>query len=111
MRGSTRRRTPASPRPRQPSGSTTHVALLKATAAGLAANPQIAKVFDNPEGCTLSFEGLGGPDKGHLDIIRADGTVACTSKEADRRRARRQLREFRLAPCRSEPLHVPRSRP
>ena len=58
-----------------------HVALLKATAAGLAANPQIAKVFDNPEACTLSFEGLGGPDKGHLDIIRADGTVACTSRK------------------------------
>jgi two-component system cell cycle sensor histidine kinase/response regulator CckA len=58
-----------------------HVALLKATAAGLAANAQIARVFDNPGGCTLSFEGIGGPDRSHLDIIRADGTVACSSRK------------------------------
>ena len=57
-----------------------HVALLKATAAGLAANPQIVQVLDNPKGCTLSFQGLGGPDKGHLDIIRANGSVACSSR-------------------------------
>ena len=57
-----------------------HVALLKATAAGLAANPQIAKVFDNPKGCTLAFQGFGGADKGHLDIIRANGSVACSSR-------------------------------
>jgi PAS domain S-box-containing protein len=57
-----------------------HVAVLKATVAGLAANPQIAQVLDHPEGCTLSFLGLGGPDKGHLDVIRADGTVACSSR-------------------------------
>jgi PAS domain S-box-containing protein len=57
-----------------------HVALLKATPAGLAANPQIAQVLTNPAGCTLSFQGLGGPDRGHLDIIRADGTVACSSR-------------------------------
>ena len=57
-----------------------HVALLKATAAGLAANPQIAHILVDPTGCTLSFQGLGGPDKGHLDIIRADGSVACSSR-------------------------------
>ncbi|MGH3071978.1 MAG: PAS domain S-box protein [Gaiellaceae bacterium] len=57
-----------------------HLQLLKSTAAGLAANPQIVGVLENPEGCTLSFQGLGGPDRGHLDIVRADGTVACSSK-------------------------------
>jgi two-component system, cell cycle sensor histidine kinase and response regulator CckA len=57
-----------------------HVALLKSTAAGLAANPQIAQVFANPEGCTLSFQGIGGSDRGHLDIIRPNGSVACSSK-------------------------------
>ena len=57
-----------------------HVAQLKATAAQLAANPQIAQVFDNPAGCTLSFQGMGGPDKGHVDIIAADGKVACSSR-------------------------------
>jgi two-component system cell cycle sensor histidine kinase/response regulator CckA len=60
-----------------------HVALLKASAAGLAANPQIAQILDNPTGCTLTFQGLGGPDKGHLDLIRADGSVACSSRPLD----------------------------
>ena len=57
-----------------------HVALLEATTAGLAANPQIAQVFASPKGCTLTFQGIAGPDGGHLDIIRADGTVACSSR-------------------------------
>ncbi len=57
-----------------------HVVQLKATAAGLAANPQITQVFANPKACTLSFEGFGGPDRGHIDIIRPDGTVACSSR-------------------------------
>ena len=57
-----------------------HIELLKATTAGLAANPQIAAVFDNPKGCTLSFQGFGGPDKGHLDIVGADGSVVCSSR-------------------------------
>ena len=88
-----------------------HVALLKATAAGLAANPQIAQVFDNPEGCTLSFQGFGGPDKGHLDIIRADGTVACSSRKLTDDPPGAGYAQVRLAPCRSAPLRVPRSRP
>ena len=57
-----------------------HVAALKASAAGLAANPQIAQVLVHPEGCTLAFQGLGGPDKGHIDIIGADGKVRCSSR-------------------------------
>jgi PAS domain S-box-containing protein len=60
-----------------------HVALLRATAAQLAANPQIAGVFVNPEGCSLSFAGLGGPDRGHIDVIRPDGRVACSSRGPD----------------------------
>ena len=58
-----------------------HVALLKAAAAGLAANPQSVRAFDDAKGCTLTFDALGGPDKGHLDIIRADGSVACSSRK------------------------------
>ena len=46
----------------------------------LAANPQIAGVLTNPKGCTLTFIGIGGPDASHLDILRADGTVACSSR-------------------------------
>ena len=58
-----------------------HVALLKSTAAAVAANPQIARILDNPQACTLSFDGFAGPDRGHLDIIRADGSVACSSRK------------------------------
>ena len=57
-----------------------YVAALKASAAGLAANPQIAQVLVHPEGCTLAFQGIGGPDKGHIDIIGADGKVMCSSR-------------------------------
>jgi two-component system cell cycle sensor histidine kinase/response regulator CckA len=58
-----------------------HVALLKSTAAAVAANPQIARILDNPQACTLSFDGFAGPDRGHLDVIRADGSVACSSRK------------------------------
>ncbi len=57
-----------------------HIAQLKTIPAGLAANPQIAQVFTNPEACTLSFQGIGGPDSGHLDVIRPDGSIACSSR-------------------------------
>ncbi len=58
-----------------------HAALLKATSAQLAANPQISAILAQPAGCTLTFQGLGGQDRGHLDLIRADGTVACSSRK------------------------------
>jgi PAS domain S-box-containing protein len=57
-----------------------YLALLRSSVAGLAANPRIANTFAHPQGCTLSFSGLGGPDHGHLDIISPLGAVACSSK-------------------------------
>ena len=39
-----------------------------------------AAVLTGAEGCTLSFQGIGGPDRSHLDIVAADGTVACSSR-------------------------------
>jgi signal transduction histidine kinase len=59
-----------------------HLTVLKATVAQLAANPGIGQVFSNPAGCTLSYQGLGGPDRGHIDIVRADGTVICSSRKS-----------------------------
>jgi two-component system, cell cycle sensor histidine kinase and response regulator CckA len=58
-----------------------YVVLLRASPAQLAANPQIAAILAQPAGCTLTFQGLGGPDRGHLDLIRPDGTVACSSRK------------------------------
>ena len=71
-----------------------HVALLTATAQQLAANPQIARCLHERGGCTLSFQGIGGPDRGHLDMMRADGTVACSSSPSAVRGARRATRKY-----------------
>jgi len=55
------------------------VLLARATTGQLAANPKITQAFVRPAGCSLTFEGVAGHDRSHLDIIRADGRVACSS--------------------------------
>jgi two-component system, cell cycle sensor histidine kinase and response regulator CckA len=57
-----------------------YFAAIHGSVAGLVANPLIANSLAHPKGCTLSFSGVGGPDRSHLDIIRADGSVACSSR-------------------------------
>lgn len=56
------------------------VALLKESVASLAANSQLPAVFDKPKGCTLTYGASGPNDLGHIDLIRADGQVVCTSR-------------------------------
>ncbi len=58
-----------------------HITSLKATTAALAALPTIGRALKNPAGCSLTHDGLAGADRGHIDIIRADGTVACSSRK------------------------------
>jgi PAS domain S-box-containing protein len=53
--------------------------LVRTTVATTAANPGVAKVFDAPADCTLSFAGAGEFGTGHLDIVGQDGAVACSS--------------------------------
>jgi PAS domain S-box-containing protein len=48
---------------------------VQVSVAQLAANPAIEQTFASPGGCSLSFD-LGG----HLDVIGADGAVACSSE-------------------------------
>jgi two-component system, cell cycle sensor histidine kinase and response regulator CckA len=57
------------------------VALLEATVADLAANPQLASTIAHPAGCTLTF-GSGVADRSHLEILNASGTSVCTSRHA-----------------------------
>jgi two-component system cell cycle sensor histidine kinase/response regulator CckA len=59
------------------------VAVLEGTVAQLAATPRIAAALDSPEGCALSFAGPPGVDAGHVDILRADGSVACSSRRPE----------------------------
>ena len=54
--------------------------LLQQTTAKLAANPQVAVVLALPGGpCSLNFAGGGAFSTGHLDIVKSDGTVICSS--------------------------------
>jgi two-component system cell cycle sensor histidine kinase/response regulator CckA len=56
------------------------VATLKATVDGLAATPRIEKqTLGNPAACVLQFA-TPGTSSGHLDVLRADGTTACSSR-------------------------------
>ena len=55
--------------------------LLRQTTAKLAADPQVAAVLVSPTGpCSLTFAGSGPFSAGHLDIIKADGSVRCSSE-------------------------------
>ena len=54
----------------------TDIDQVQAAVAGLASTPGVARLLKNPVGCTLSFAG------GHLDLVRPDGSIACTSAGA-----------------------------
>jgi PAS domain S-box-containing protein len=54
---------------------------VPATVASLAGNPQIGQLLAHPAGCTLSFDlGAGAADRSHLDVLRPNGTVVCSSR-------------------------------
>ncbi|MCU1395300.1 MAG: hypothetical protein JWM34_3728 [Ilumatobacteraceae bacterium] len=53
------------------------------TAAQSSAVPQAIRT---PQGCTLSFAGVGPFTAGHLDFLAADGQVRCASEPVDGRR-------------------------
>ncbi len=55
------------------------IVTLRKTVASLAANPQVPATFTNPAACTLSFAASSGLGNGHLDIVRPNGVVACSS--------------------------------
>jgi PAS domain S-box-containing protein len=57
------------------------VLLLQQTTANLAANPQVAVALADPSGpCSLTFGGDGAFSIGHLDIVKPDGSVRCSSQ-------------------------------
>ncbi|NJC82903.1 ATP-binding protein [Planosporangium mesophilum] len=55
------------------------VAAVRRSVTQVAAHPGIAQVYADPSTCALSFELPGGGDTGHLDLLRADGSVVCSS--------------------------------
>jgi PAS domain S-box-containing protein len=53
---------------------------VRSTVEAVATNPSVAAVFADPAACRLAFTLGGGPEDGHLDVLRPDGTVACSSR-------------------------------
>jgi len=80
-----------------------------------ASNPQTGNALIAPKGCSLSYQGLGGKDGSHLEIVRSDGAVACSSlSSADPRasvdyRGASWLRRALKAPVSVAPFLDPRS--
>ena len=54
---------------------------VRAQVAALVAQPTIGQAFGPAAatGCTLQFGGAGGFSTGHIDIVRTDGAVTCSS--------------------------------
>jgi signal transduction histidine kinase/CheY-like chemotaxis protein len=58
------------------------VALLRSFIASTAANPAVPGIFDASVACNLSFGTVGLFAKAHLDLIRPDGSVRCSSDQS-----------------------------
>src|SRR4051794_25963415 len=56
------------------------VELLQTTVANAAANPGIEKAYATPDDCGLSFGGTDAYTTGHLDLVRNDGSIVCSSQ-------------------------------
>ena len=57
------------------------VSLLKQTVSGAAANPGITQAYAHPKDCALAFGGTDAYTTGHIDLIRRDGSVVCSSSK------------------------------
>ncbi|WP_053226869.1 ATP-binding protein [Solirubrobacter soli] len=55
------------------------IKVLQQTVGNAAANPGVGKAFENPGDCGLTFGGTDAYTTGHLDLVREDGSVACSS--------------------------------
>jgi PAS domain S-box-containing protein len=55
------------------------LALIQATVANVAATPNVEQSAEQPT-CALTFGLSGGLGHGHVDVIRPDGSVACSSR-------------------------------
>jgi signal transduction histidine kinase/CheY-like chemotaxis protein len=55
------------------------VKTLRATVRSVASAPGIERALTDPQQCTLQFQASGGMT-GHIDILRDDGSVACSSR-------------------------------
>jgi PAS domain S-box-containing protein len=54
------------------------VRLVRDTVQTTAGNPAVAKIYEDPGHCSLTFAGSDGLE-GHLDVLRPDGSLVCSS--------------------------------
>jgi hypothetical protein len=66
----------------------TDVAQVRAFVAQTAANPAIPSLFVAGAACSLTFPGVGAFTHAHLDVLRPDGSVVCSSAPGRRSYAR-----------------------
>ena len=52
---------------------------FRAISAPAASSPSIGQIFTTPTACNLSYAPIAAFDTGHIDIVRLDGSVVCTS--------------------------------
>jgi PAS domain S-box-containing protein len=52
---------------------------FRAVSAPTAGSPSIGQIFANPSACNLSYAPIAAFDTGHIDIVRLDGSVVCSS--------------------------------
>jgi PAS domain S-box-containing protein len=55
---------------------------FRAVSAPTAGSPSIGQIFANPAACNLSYAPIAAFDTGHIDIVRLDGSVVCSSLKA-----------------------------
>jgi len=85
--------------------------LLQQTVAGAAANPGIATAFERPQDCALSFGGTDAYTSGHIDLLRDDGSLVCSSMKEPQRgfEGAAWLQAARRGPILQAPVTDPRS--
>jgi hypothetical protein len=79
------------------------VTILQGALGGLATDPQVQALMAHPSDCTLSWGQVGAFPSGHIDILRPNGAVVCSSLKASARRANTYAGAPWLAAARSAP--------
>ena len=52
---------------------------FRAISAPTATSPSVGQIFRNPALCNLSYAPIAAFDTGHIDVVRLDGSVVCSS--------------------------------
>jgi PAS domain S-box-containing protein len=55
---------------------------FRAVSASTAGSPSIGQIFASPSACNLGYAPIAAFDTGHIDIVRLDGSVVCSSLKA-----------------------------